>query len=76
MLLNRDQAESVYSTICEMNKWGARVDITINLPEGETIRIENVGGSLTIVKRICGRRIPNDEEYDSRWDFAEAYGII
>lgn len=68
-ILNKAQAEAVYSAMCELNNVSGR----INAVMGDR-RVAEINGCITVFEYLEGQWEPS-ERYDNQADFAAAYGL-
>lgn len=80
-LLNRAQAEAVYSAMCALNNVGATIG-SVHLPIAEPGYTLTVNShpitqtvSVTVWAGVISRRIATDR-YASQHEFAKAYGLV
>lgn len=70
MILNKSQADAVYSAICALNNIG-NVSGEFNLPNDVWIQSQACG-AIRIVPQVHGAKI---ESFASQFEFATAYGL-
>ena len=70
MILNKSQAEAVYSAMCALNNVGS-VSCEFNLPNGAWVQVR-ADGVISIAPEA---RFANWERYDTQAAFAAAYGL-
>lgn len=76
MILNKSQAEAVYSAMVALKKVEARGLQTTILTERKRIRIQGLNRiSLTSTARNTYFNTPIKEEYEDQSEFAYAYGL-
>lgn len=67
MILNKSQADAVYSAMCALNNVGGQIDVRI-----EALSVRSLESGMIVVSCTTSRRI---EGYASQKDFALAYEL-
>ena len=71
MILNKTQAEAVFSAMCALNSIGAR--IAVNIDQAESINVfERPDGSISVWQQNHGQT-HNEETHTSQAAFASVY---
>lgn len=75
MILEKAQAEAVYSAMCALNNVGAKARASFGSVIAGGVNVFEVGSAGVCVARIQGYDVMESEKYESKQDFAAAYGL-
>ena len=73
LVLNKSQAEAVYSAMCALNNVGALLSTFIRTDSGKFIEVHDNGDEITMWATEI--ELPGKETHASQTAFATAYGL-